>query len=209
MTMEQRGKLITLEGTEGAGKTTAAAFLEDALTDAGISVLRTREPGGTPLGEAIRDVLLADHGQPMPPMSELLLMFAGRAAHLQQKIEPALAAGQWVLCDRFTDASYAYQGAGRGLGMAEVATLEDLVQGTLRPDRVFWFDLSIETGLGRVQGREDNNRFDDEAVAFHETVRAAYRSRAEQDPHRYVRIDAEAGQAQVEQQLLTALGELL
>lgn len=131
--MAERGRLLTLEGTEGAGKSTAAGFIADRLASAGLSVVRTREPGGTPAGEAIRQVLLDDHGQPMPPMSELLLMFAGRAAHLSEKIEPALAAGQWVLCDRFTDASYAYQGGGRGLDSANVAMLEDMVQGTLRP----------------------------------------------------------------------------
>lgn len=207
--MAQRGKLITLEGTEGAGKTTAADFLENALIQSGISIVRTREPGGTPLAESIRQVLMADHGAPMPAMSELLLMFAGRASHLQQTIEPALAAGQWVLCDRFTDASYAYQGAGRGIGISEVAMLEDLVQGTLRPDRVLWFDLSIETGLSRTRGRKENNRFDDEAVSFHETVRTAYRQRAEKYPDRYVRIDAETDPADVQHQLWTALRELL
>lgn len=207
--MSERGRLLTLEGIEGAGKSTAAAFLVDALAEAGVTVVRTREPGGTPLGESIREVLLADYDAPVPPMSELLLMFAGRAAHLAQRIEPALAAGEWVICDRFTDASYAYQGAGRGLGEAPVAALEEMVQGALRPDRVFWFDVPVETGLERVSERGRGNRFDGETVAFHETVREAYRARAQADPERYVRIDAAAEPATVERQLEQALTELL
>lgn len=206
--MSQRGRLLTLEGTEGSGKSTAAAFIANTLSEAGVSVVQTREPGGTPLGEGIRELLMAEHGQPMPAMSELLLMFAGRAAHLRQKIEPALAAGQWVLCDRFTDASYAYQGAGRGLDPSHIAALEDLVQGALRPDRVFWFDVPVETGLARVRTRGTGNRFDNEALVFHEAVRAAYRARAEADPGRYVRIDAAAEPAAVKQQLSRALAAL-
>lgn len=208
MTHTKRGKLLTLEGTEGAGKSTAAAWLVPALQAAGITVVHTREPGGTALGEAIREVLLADHGQPMPAMSELLLMFASRAAHLSQIIEPALAAGQWVVCDRFTDASYAYQGAGRGLGAPAVAALEQLVQDTLRPDRVFWFDLPVAIGLERVRSRGVSNRFDGEELRFHETVRAAYADRAGAEPERYVRIDATADPAGVQRQLQTALDAL-
>lgn len=200
---------MTLEGIEGAGKSTAATHLVNALSAAGVGVVQTREPGGTPLGESIRDVLLADHGAPMPAMSELLLMFASRAAHLAQTIEPALAAGDWVLCDRFTDASYAYQGAGRGLGDEPVSTLEDLVQGPVRPDLVLWFDLPVATGLERVRDRGATNRFDSETLAFHEAVRAAYSQRAAADPARYVRIDAAAEPVDVEQQISTAIRGLL
>lgn len=207
--MKNRGKLLTLEGIEGAGKSTAAAFIERTLADAGLSVMRTREPGGTPLGEEIRGVLLADHDRPMPAMSELLLMFAARAAHLAQRIEPALAAGEWVICDRFTDSSYAYQAAGRELGDTAVATLETLVQGELRPDRVFWFDVPVETGLQRARSRGPGNRFDDETVIFHERVRAAYQARADRDPARYVRIDADVPEAEVRRQLADALEALL
>lgn len=207
--MTQRGKLLALEGTEGAGKSTAAVVLAQALRQAGIAVVCTREPGGTALGESLREVLLRDHGRPMPAISELLLMFASRAAHISEKIEPALAAGQWVICDRFTDASYAYQGAGRGLGAASVALLENLVQGELRPDRVFWFDLPVATGLQRVRSRGVANRFDAEEVAFHAAVRAAYAERAAAQPARYVRIDAAADPTAVQRQLQQALAPLL
>lgn len=207
--MSARGKLLTLEGIEGAGKTTAAAWLADTIAAAGMPVIRTREPGGTALGESVRSVLLEAYEQPTPALSELLLMFAARAAHLEQRIEPALAAGSWVVCDRFTDASYAYQGAARGLGTAPVAALEDLVQGPLRPDRVFWFDLPVDTGLARVSGRGGGNRFDTESRAFHEAVRAAYRERAQAHPERYVRIDAVAEPESVQHQLRRALDQLL
>ncbi|MDN5939225.1 MAG: dTMP kinase [Salinisphaera sp.] len=204
-----KGRFITLEGTEGAGKSSAVDALCKAIADAGHAVIATREPGGTGLGEAIRGVLLADHGAAMPAMSELLLMFAARAAHLQQRIEPARAQGQWVGCDRFTDASYAYQGAARGLGDAAVATVERLVQRGRQPDRVFWFDLPVSVGLSRAQARGSGNRFDAETLAFHETVRAAYQARAQADPRRVRRIDASAAPAQVTAQLAAALADLL
>ncbi|MDT0635978.1 dTMP kinase [Spectribacter hydrogenoxidans] len=203
------GCFITLEGTEGAGKSSAVPIIRNLLEQAGQRVVVTREPGGTPLAEAIRGVLLADHGEPMPAMSELLLMFAARASHLRDCIEPALAAGAWVICDRFTDASYAYQGAARGLGSDAVATLEQLVQGERRPDRVLWFDLPVEVGIERVNGRGASNRFDRELQAFHEQVRQAYAARAEADPDRYRRVDAAAPSEAVADQIRRLIGALL
>lgn len=203
------GRFITLEGVEGAGKSSNIVFLRDLIGTAGHKVITTREPGGTPPGEAIRELLLADHGTAMPAMTELLLMFAARACHLDQLIRPALARGDWVLCDRFTDASYAYQGGGRGLGEEPVAILERMVQGDLRPDLVLLFDLPVEAGLERTRSRGHGNRFDDEAVAFHEAVRAAYLARARAEPDRYRVIDAATDLAGVQTQLHTALSDWL
>lgn len=204
-----RGRLITLEGIEGAGKSCQIGFVRDCLADAGRKTHMTREPGGTPLSEAIRAALLADYDQPMPPMTELLLMFAARVAHCRQLIEPALARGEWVVCDRFTDASYAYQGAARGLGAEAVATLEKLALDGLRPDRVLLFDLPVTVGLSRARGRGDGNRFDDEAIEFHERVRAAYLERAGAEPRRYRVIDAAQSIEDVRRQLRESLRDWL
>jgi dTMP kinase len=203
--MAPKGRLVTLEGIEGAGKSSQIGFVRDCLAADGRTVQVTREPGGTPVGEAIRGVLLADHGEPMPPMTELLLMFAARAAHCRQLIEPALARGEWVVCDRFTDASYAYQGAARGLGAAAVAELEALALDRLRPDRVLLFDLPVAEGLARARGRGHGNRFDREAVEFHERVRAAYLERAAAEPARYRVIDAARPVDEVRRRLRAAL----
>lgn len=207
--MAAGGRLITLEGIEGAGKSSQIGFVRDRLAAAGRTVHVTREPGGTPVGEAIREVLLADHGEPMPPMTELLLMFAARAAHCRRLIEPVLARGEWVVCDRFVDASYAYQGAARGLGAGAVATLENLVLGELRPDRVLLFDLPVAEGLARARGRGPGNRFDEETVEFHERVRAAYLERAEAEPERYRVIDATQPIDDVRLQVRAALEDWL
>jgi len=201
-------RFITLEGGEGAGKSTHLQSIGSWLESRGHTVVLTREPGGTALGEAVRDVLMADHGSPMPAMSELLLMFAARAAHLQQVIEPALAAGKWVISDRFTDASYAYQGAARGLGDAAVATLEQLVQGERRPDRVLLFDLPPAQGLARRGRAGDTNRFDNETQAFHAAVTDAYHRRARQNPERYAIIDASAARADVSARIRAILESL-
>ncbi len=203
------GKFITLEGGEGAGKSSTVAFLREHIARAGHTVITTREPGGTPMAEAIREVLLVDHGAAMPAMTELLLMFAARSAHIEQKILPALAAGAWVVCDRFTDASYAYQGCARGMGEGPVSWLENLVQGDLRPDRVLLFDLPVEVGLARTQTRGNGNRFDNEEIAFHEQVRAAYLHRAQAHPQRYALINAQAEPAQVQAQVASVLSDLL
>lgn len=199
------GRLITLEGGEGAGKSSQVEVVAATIRAQHHDVLITREPGGTALGEAIRGVLMQTYDHPMPPMSELLLMFAARAAHLEQIIEPALARGTWVVSDRFTDASYAYQGAARGLGADSVATLEQLVQKERRPDRVLLFDLPVETGLERADRRGQGNRFDHEAAVFHERVRSAYLERAAGAPQRYRIIDAARPRNDVARQIEAAL----
>jgi dTMP kinase len=185
------GRFITVEGGEGAGKTTQLAFLRESLERVGHRVLLTREPGGTPLGEAIRTLLLGHRHDGMALATETLLMFAARAEHLERVIRPALAAGCWVLCDRFTDATYAYQGGGRGLPAARIAVLEDWVQGSLRPDWTLLFDLPIEVGLARAGRRGAADRFEREDWAFFERVRATYLERAGREPDRYRVVDAD------------------
>ena len=203
------GLFITLEGPEGAGKTTNREFLAERLRTAGHEVLLTREPGGTPLAERIRELLLAPSDEPMATDTELLLMFAARAQHLDQVIRPALAAGKVVLCDRFTDATYAYQGGGRGLSEARIAVLEDFVQGTLRPDLTLVFDLPVEVGLARAAARGRLDRFEQEGRAFFEAVRQTYLRRAAGDPQRYRIIDAGQPLSDVQCQLERLLPELL
>ena len=184
------GRFITLEGGEGAGKSTAQAYLAEKLTAQGISVLQTREPGGTPLAEAIRRNLLSLDEEAPVEMAELLLVFAARAQHLTKVIEPALERGQWVLCDRFTDATYAYQGAGRGLSAALIGELEALVQGDRRPDTVILLDMPPQIGLARAKARGALDRFEQEGQAFFERVRQGYLERAAAFPDRYVVVDA-------------------
>ena len=184
------GRFITIEGGEGAGKSTAQAFLAEMLTAEGISVVQTREPGGTPLAEAIRRNLLSIDEEAPVEMAELLLVFAARAQHLAKVIEPALARGEWVLCDRFTDATYAYQGAGRGMSVEQINKLEELVQGDRRPDTVLLMDMPPEIGLQRAKARGALDRFEQEAQAFFERVREGYLLRAKLDPERYVIVDA-------------------
>ncbi|HTO19248.1 MAG TPA: dTMP kinase [Pseudomonas sp.] len=203
------GLFITLEGPEGAGKTTNREFLAERLRAAGRETLLTREPGGTPLAERIRELLLAPSDEPMASDTELLLMFAARAQHLDQVIRPALAAGKVVLCDRFTDATYAYQGGGRGLSEARIAVLEDFVQGTLRPDLTLVFDLPVEVGLARAAARGRLDRFEQEGRAFFESVRQTYLRRAAGDPQRYRIIDAGQPLSDVQCQLERLLPELL
>jgi dTMP kinase len=185
------GRFITVEGTEGAGKTSNIAFLQAALEAAGKTVVLTREPGGTPLGEAIRDLLLSQRGDGMAVDTELLLMFAARAEHVARRIRPALMQGQWVLCDRFTDATYAYQGGGRGVDVDRIAALEHWVQGNLRPDLTIVLDVPVEVGLARAGRRSSPDRFEREQLAFHEAVRAAYRTIAAREPARVQVVDAE------------------
>ena len=186
----QRGKFITIEGTEGVGKTTNIEFITDCLSGHGVGLLVTREPGGTPLAEEVRQLLLARRDEAVDETAELLLMFAARAQHLNRLILPALEAGKWVLCDRFTDATYAYQGGGRGLDMAKIAQLENLVQGSLRPDLTIVLDIEVQRGLARARQRGRPDRFETETVRFFEQVRATYLSRAAQSPERYRIIDA-------------------
>ena len=184
------GRFITIEGGEGAGKSTAQTFLADKLAAQGISVLQTREPGGTPLAEAIRRNLLSVDEEAPVEMAELLLVFAARAQHLAKVIEPALEQGQWVLCDRFTDATYAYQGAGRSLSAELIGKLEALVQGDRRPDTVILLDMPPQIGLARAKARGALDRFEQEEQAFFERVREGYLDRAARFPDRYIVVDA-------------------
>ncbi len=195
--MGTRGRLITLEGGEGAGKSTQTATVVDWLQGRGRRVLRTREPGGSPLAEAIRALVLGQWDEGVTPQTELLLMFAARAAHVAATIEPALARGEDVVCDRFIDASWAYQGAGRGLDDGVLGTLETLVLGRLRPDLVLLFDLPPDIGLARAHRRGKGNRFEAEDLAFMTRVRQGYRARADADEDRYALIDAAAAPDQV------------
>nr|WP_218952929.1 dTMP kinase [Pseudomonas sp. BMW13] len=200
---------ITLEGPEGAGKSTNREYLAERLREQGVDVLLTREPGGTPLAERIRELLLAPSDEPMAADTELLLVFAARAQHLQQVIRPALARGSVVLCDRFTDATYAYQGGGRGLSTARIAQLEQFVQGELRPDLTLIFDLPVEVGLARAAARGRLDRFEQEQRSFFESVRHAYLARAEQSPQRYRVLDAGQSLAQVQADIDALLPSLL
>jgi dTMP kinase len=181
---------ITLEGPEGAGKSTNRDYLASRLREHGLDVVLTREPGGTPLAEKVRELLLAPSEEAMAADTELLLVFAARAQHLAQVIRPGLARGAVVLCDRFTDATYAYQGGGRGLSVERIGTLEQFVQGDLRPDLTLVFDLPVEVGLARAAARGRLDRFEQEGQAFFEAVRQAYLQRAHAEPLRYSLLDA-------------------
>ena len=203
------GLFITLEGPEGAGKSTNREYLAARLQEAGCDVLLTREPGGTPLAERIRELLLEPSDEPMAADTELLLVFAARAQHLAQVIRPALAAGKVVLCDRFTDATYAYQGGGRGLPLERIALLEEFVQGGLRPDLTLVFDLPVDIGLARAAARGRLDRFEQEARSFFEAVRQTYLARAALAPARYRLLDAAQPLAAVQVQLDALLPELL
>lgn len=199
--MTERGRFITLEGIEGVGKTTAVARIEAALRRGGREVITTREPGGTPLGERIRELLLVPTTAPMAVLTELLLMFAARAQHLAEVIEPALGAGQDVVCDRFTDASYAYQGGGRGVDTALIAQAEDMVHRHRQPDLTLLLDAPPALGLARARGRGAPDRFEQEKVEFFSRVRAAYLDRARSAPERFVVVDATRELAEVASEL--------
>ncbi|MCK2148001.1 MULTISPECIES: dTMP kinase [Pseudomonadota] len=195
--MTRRGQFITFEGTEGVGKSTQLANAADALKGLGVDVVVTREPGGTPMAESIRELLLAPRDEPVNETTELLLMFAARAQHLNNRILPALDRGQWVLCDRFTDATFAYQGGGRGVSSERIAMLENLVQGDVRPDHVILLDAPVETGMKRARSRGDLDRFEQEAVSFFQRIRDTYLERAQAAPDRYSVVDAAASLEQV------------
>lgn len=188
--MSARGRFIVLEGGEGGGKSTQARALREALIARGREVVLTREPGGSPLAEAIRGLVLGDWAEGIDANTEVLLIFAARAAHLRATILPALEAGRDVICDRFVDASYAYQGAGRGLPRERLAELERLVLGELQPDLVLVLDVDPAIGVARIAGRGGNNRFDGESLAFMQRVRAAYLQRAAEAPQNHVVVDA-------------------
>ncbi len=202
------GQFITLEGSEGAGKTTNLEVIKAWLSRHQINHIVTREPGGTELGEQLRELLLQPRDHKMDEMAELLMVFAARAQHLRQCIEPALAAGQWVLCDRFTDATYAYQGGGRQMDWQLISVLENLVQKGLRPDAVLLLDLPVEQGLRRASKRGELDRFEQEDLAFFNRVRQAYLRRAADQANYYV-INAGLEQLAVKQQVEDVLNSLL
>jgi dTMP kinase len=204
-----RGRFITLEGGEGAGKSTHAAFIRDWLQARGREVLPTREPGGSPLAEEIRRVVLQPWAEGVGAESEVLLMFAARAAHLKATVLPALAAGRDVVCDRFIDSSYAYQGAGKGLDERHIAALEKLVLGDFRPDLTLVFDLPPEQGLARARGRGEVNRFEDESLAYMARVRECFLRRAAADSRRCAVIDAAPPLEQVRESLRAVLEQRL
>jgi len=207
--MSSPGKFITIEGGEGAGKSTNIGFIQEFLAGKGIELISTREPGGTAYAEKIRNLLLDHQNEQLDSMAELLLIFAARAQHLSQLILPALKQGKWVLCDRFTDATYAYQGAGRALGMSLVAELENLVQGRLRPDLTLILDIPVELGMERVAGRGEFDRFESEQREFFESVRQAYLDLAQATPERYAVIDTRNSLEQVQSDIALVLEHLI
>ena len=205
----EQGLFITVEGTEGVGKSTNMAFIENWLRKAGKELVITREPGGTELGEKLRAVLLDAKEQSMSDDTELLLMFAARAQHLQEVILPALYEGKWVLCDRFTDSTYAYQGGGRGIDESRIAQLEQWVQGDRRPDMTLILDLPIDVGLERAGKRSTPDRFELEKHDFFNKVRDAFLLRAAANPQRYTVIDASPTIEEVQQSIQTVLEKMV
>ncbi|MCY0965355.1 dTMP kinase [Parathalassolituus penaei] len=214
MSKHYSGRFITFEGGEGAGKSTNIQFCADWLSARGQEVLLTREPGGTPIAELIRSRLLkANHSESMDPLAELLLMFAARAQHVNRVIRPALQSGCWVLCDRFTDSTIAYQGFGRGLDLEQIATLKNMTHGDLAPDRTFLLDTPVEVGMARARGRgaalgEETDRFEREQLAFFERVREGFQALAATNPH-FVTIDATQSLDLVQSRLQSELERLL
>lgn len=204
--MTKPGCFITFEGVEGGGKSSNLALVAEQIKAAGVPVLVTREPGGTPMAEEIRAILLQARDEAVDSTAELLLVFAARAQHVNTVIKPALAAGKWVLCDRFTDATYAYQGGGRQLPLADIAQLETLVQQQLRPDLTLLFDLDVNLGLARARGRGALDRFEQQDIEFFQRVRKHYLARAESESY-YRTIDASLDVEAVKNQVLTALVE--
>lgn len=208
--MSAGGLFITVEGTEGVGKSTQCRKLCDALRrDTGRSIVATREPGGTELGESVRRLLLDPDLPAMHGTAELLLVFAARAEHLERTIKPALADGAIVVCDRFTDATFAYQGGGRGLDDTLITALETLVQGALRPDLTLVLDLDLDLAAQRITARGERDRFEQERAAFFERVRGAYLARVAREPDRMKLIDADADQDTVHTRLLDQVKPLL
>lgn len=207
--MKKKGLFITFEGVEGGGKTTNISFVADKIRKAGQKILLTREPGGTTTGEAIRNILVSKELPEMHSNTELLLMFASRSEHLHRKIIPALEQGTWVLCDRFTDASYAYQGAGRGIDEDKIKFLENMIQCSLRPDATFLFDLDANIGLARAQNRGETDRFEQQDIDFFNRIRAQYLKMAELEPERFRIIEAQHDLKTVQQQIVEKLVGIL
>lgn len=210
MRTDKRGVFITVEGTEGVGKSTNIAFIQQWLSSRGIQLRLTREPGGTPLAEEVRELLLKPRDEKVNEDAEILLVFAARAQHLNTVIKPALESGEWVLSDRFTDATFAYQGAGRGISWDKITQLENYVQGDLRPDLTLLLDVPVEVGMKRAQKRGALDRFEQEKQVFFEKVRAGYHQRMKAEPERFALIDASVPldqvQAQIAHILATKLG---
>lgn len=204
-----KGRFITVEGSEGAGKSTNLAYIENYLREQGKDVLVTREPGGTGLGEQVRELLLGSRHEGMANDTELLLVFAARAEHLAKVICPALQEGRWVLCDRFTDATYAYQGGGRGIAERRIGQLENWVQGDLRPDLTILLDVPVAMGMERAGKRSAPDRFEREKLDFFERVRGTYLARASLYPERYRIIDASRSLARVQGDIRNALAGFL
>lgn len=202
-----KGRFISVEGGEGAGKSTHIDHVADHLRGAGQRVLVTREPGGTPLAEEIRTLLLARREETVCVETELLLMFAARMQHVTQVIRPVLARGEWVLCDRFIDASVAYQGAGRGFGIERVQRLSTLLLGDFKPDLTLLLDLPVGLGMRRVEGRGARDRFEGEQQAFFERVREGYQVLAAAEPERFCLIDASGDLQQVRAAMIAAVDE--
>jgi len=207
--MNNRGLFITMEGGEGVGKSTNLTFLKNYLIENGVDVVTTREPGGTQIGEQVRELLLQVRQERMSAITELLLIFAARAQHILEFIEPNLAAGKWVLCDRFTDATYAYQCGGRGVEWDKISQLEQLVQGDVRPDYTILLDVSVDIGMARANGRGNLDRFERETLEFFERVRSSYLQQARNSSGRYRLIDASVSLDEVQQELLKFGSELL
>ncbi len=205
-----KARFITLEGTEGAGKSTVARFARDWLAQRGISACLTREPGGTPLAERVRAIVLEPGGEPIPPEAETLLMFAARSIHLASLVRPALARGEWVICDRFTDATRAYQGGARGVSSALIEQVAAAVHGDLEPDLTLLLDLPVAEGLRRARSRaEATDRFEQEREGFFERVRQAYLDLARREPRRIRVIDASRPLEAVQREVAAAMEALL
>lgn len=209
MQSNKTGLFITVEGGEGSGKTTNMAFIQEYLQLAGIAFEVSREPGGTPLAEEIRDLVLRPREERVDASAELLLIFAARAQHLNEKIRPALHQGKWLVCDRFTDATYAYQGGGRQLNMEHIQQLETLVQNDLRPDAVIVLDVALEVGMERAKRRGALDRMEQENIQFFNRVREVYLQRAAAEPGRYFVINAEQPLKQVQNDLAQVLQKLI
>ncbi len=205
----KKGLFITLEGIEGAGKSTAVDFIEDFLTKEGHDVIKTREPGGTVIGEQIREILLKNENYTLTYDTELLLVFSARAQHIQEVILPALSSGKIILCDRFTDASYAYQGGGRGIDASRINLLEKWVQGDLRPNLTLLFDLDVSIGMQRTKKRSDADRFEREEINFFEKIRNTYLERAKNEPQRFRIINSASSLESVKEQIITILKDFL
>jgi len=204
-----KGLFITFEGVEGAGKTTNIQYIAEKIEASGHEILLTREPGGTELSEAIRELLISKDYPEMHVNTELLLMFAARSEHLHKKILPAINAGKWVLCDRFTDSTFAYQGGGRGISEPTITILENLVQGSLKPDYTFLFDLNAEIGLARARNRAETDRFEQQDIDFFNRVRTKYLAMAESENERYRIVNAQHDLVTVQKQINQLLAEIL